>query len=71
MPKLGKNREIAEGQADYVQNLKFTADSAELAKHGFAVELSSGFLLLQALGTQNACQKFPLECEKQLSQNPR
>lgn len=47
MPKFGKNREIAEGQADYVQNIKFIADNAELAKHGFAGELSSSFILLQ------------------------
>lgn len=71
MPKFGKNREIAEGQADYVQNIKFIADNAELAKHGFAGELSSSFILLQALGRQNTCQKFPLGCEDQLSKNPR
>lgn len=44
MPKFGNNGEIAEGQADSVQNITFLADKAELAKHGFAVELKHLFI---------------------------
>lgn len=59
LPKCRNNWGAGNGQADNVQNIPFIADKADLGEHGFAVQLSSFFILCPELDRHKAYPGFP------------